>query len=98
MPPQPVFHSEFTTFDECLVINLQTNSDVLRVNVFRPSVLSALYHERRRPARMIEPAFVEIIADLVRVRDPDHRRGGRDHQPEPGFGIMESRLNLLAFG
>src|SRR5262249_52780225 len=93
MPPQPVFHSEFAMAVEGLVVNLETRPDVLRVDVFGPSVLRALREEGRRPARVIKPALVEEVAHLVRVRDPDHRRGGRDHQPEPGFAFTQPRLN-----
>src|SRR5215470_5925730 len=98
MPPQPVFHSEFAMVVEGLVINLETTPDVLRVYVFSPSVLRALYQVGRRPARVTEPTLVEEVADLVCVRDPNHRRGGRDHQPETGFAFSQTRLGPHAFG
>src|SRR5262245_19817362 len=98
MPPQPVFHSEFATVVEGLVVNLETRPNVLRVYVFSPSVLRALYQEGRRPARVTEPALVEEVADPVRVRDPNHRWGGRDHQPETGLAFSQTRLNPHAFG
>src|SRR5262245_55206736 len=98
MAPQPVFHSEFAMIVEGLVVNLETMPDVIRVDVFSPSVLRALYQEGRRPARVTEPALVEEVADLVCVRDPNHRRGGRDHQPESGFAFSQTRLSPHAFG
>src|SRR5262245_11381996 len=83
---------------EGFVVNLYAIPDVLRVDVFGPSVLSDRRHEGRRTARVIEPALVEEVADLVRVRDPDHRRGGIHHQPEPGFVFTEPHLNPYPFG
>src|SRR5262249_11322231 len=98
MPPQPVFHVEFAMIVESLVVNLETTPDVLRVDVFSPSVLRTLYQEGRRPARVTEPALVEKVADPVGVRNPDHSRGGRDHHPETGFAFTQPRLNHHAFG
>src|SRR5262245_53351322 len=98
MPPQPVFHSEFATVVEGLVVNLETRPNVLRVYVFSPSVLRALYQECRRPASFTEPDLVEEVAYPFLVRDPNHRWGVRDHQPETGLAFSQTRLNPHAFG
>src|ERR1041384_7855512 len=79
-PAQPVFHAERCAPVEMRGVDFKAAVEVLRVDAFGPAVSQFLLDS---PAGEGQPRFVEVGAQLVRARRPDHYRRGVHQMAKP---------------
>lgn len=90
--PQAVFHLERLTGVEVGHIDLKTAFKVIRVNARGPAITYLLFH---RVSDEIQPAFVEVVAELVRPGHPDHDGRSVGHDLITLFALTQCLLRSL---
>src|SRR6185312_8816911 len=90
---QPIFHFEWLAGVKGRDVNLQAAVKVLWVHILGPAVAHFLLH---CAPNKVQPAFIEVVAQLVYTREPDHHRSGVSNSPELLFAFAQSLLSLFA--
>ena len=62
------------------------------VNSLRPTVAKLLFEGA---SREFQPPLIEIVAQFVGARHPDHHRGGVGHETETVFALSPRQLGAL---
>src|SRR5580704_760012 len=95
MPTEPILHLEGLTRIERFGVGIQTHGQVFRVDSFCPAVSKL---RLQGPAGEVEPGLIEVVAQLVETRCPDHHRSGVGDQAEPLLALQQRLLRPLALG
>src|SRR5215467_10008731 len=86
MTSQPVLHFEILATFKSLRVGRDTSPQVVGVDRFRPTIPELLL---KRSSAEIQPALVEVRAELVRTRHPDHYGCAVGNQPESLFALAD---------
>jgi hypothetical protein len=88
-------HAERLTRAESFEIRLETQVAVIRVDAFRPAVLALLFQVA--PPKF-QPGAIEVGAESIRPRYPDHHWSSVGQRQEPLFANLLRLLVALQLG
>lgn len=91
--PPPVFLGKRLAGVKGRLIAIEAARKILRVHPFGPAVAKLLL---RGTSGEMQPGLVEIGAQFVRPRHPDHDRGRVAHGPKSRLAFLERGLGLTA--
>src|SRR5437588_11327689 len=86
-------HKRFARI-ECLRINLETPSQIVRVYAFGPAISQFLL---QATARKLQPRFVKEGAEFIHTRHPDKDRRSIRHDPKTRLAFAPLGVSSCAF-
>src|SRR6202007_1925598 len=90
---EAILHPECLPAIKGLCVRIQASLQILRIDSLRPAVAEFLVNGS---AGEVQPGLVEVGAEFVSPRHPDHHWSTIGHQPETRLTLAQFRFRALS--